>query len=465
MLGVVAFGSLLTAATSSVINVALPDMARDFGVDPSGAAWFVLAFLLAVTALLLAAGRLGDVLGHGRVYLAGFVVFGLGAAGCALAPSAGALVVARVVQGIGSAAVMATSPALSTLAVPPERRGFALGLVSTSIYLGLTVGPPLGGHAVGALGWRSIFWITLAASAAVVALAARVSPPARVAKRDGKLDAGGALLTAVGTLAFLLVATRGPSWGLRHPATLVSAAVAVATLPPFVWVELRHAAPTLDLRLFRSPVFSAAALSALLNYVSLFVAIYVLPFAMRDGQAMSPRQVGTVLSAQAVAMTLLAWGSGSLSDRIGSRGLATGGMLVLGAGMAGLAWSWPSSGMLVPAAWLFVCGAGTGVFVSPNSSALMGAAPRERQGIAGGVLGLARNLGMSVGVGIGAGLYASAFARSPGHGAWSPAADAAVRTGLGVSAVLAIVAAAVAWVARGSGPRKPPAPGEWVGRG
>lgn len=445
LLGTVSLGSMLSSMTASVINVALPDIARDFHLDPSRAAWVILAFLLTVTVFLLVAGRVGDMFGQGRVYALGFVVFGGASLGCALAPNEAVLISARAGQALGAAMVMATAPALLTLSVAPRRRGFALGFMSTAVYVGLTIGPPVGGELVGRLGWRSVFYAMLAVAACIVVAAARALPLARPEGKLKKFDPIGATLIALCTLSFLLACTRGPAWGWRHPATLALGVVPVALLPVFVAYELRHSAPTLDPRLFRSTVFSSAVLAALLNYVTLFLAIYLLPFALRDGQHIDASHVGRVLAGQAGGMALLALASGWLSDKLGSRGLATAGMVVLAGGMLGLSKSWPTSGVWEPMGWLFVCGAGTGVFISPNSNALMGAAPRSHQGSAGGVMGLARTLGMALGVAIASGMFATVFPSGRVEGGWPQGADDVVRLGLQAGAGVSFLAALVSW--------------------
>ena len=445
LLCTVSLGSMLSAMTASVINVALPDIARDFHVDPSRAAWVILAFLLTVTVLLLVAGRLGDLFGQGRMYLFGFGTFGVAALGSALAPTEAVLIASRAGQAVGAAMVMATAPALLVQSVPPSRRGFALGFMSTGVYLGLTIGPPVGGELVHWLGWRSVFYAMVIVSTLIVLAAVRTLPLKRPEAETRKFDPVGAVLIGAGTLSFLLACTRGPAWGWTHPATLGLAGASVVLLPVFVAFELRHSAPTLDPRLFRSAVFSSAVVAAILNYVTLFLAIYLLPFALRDGQQMEASMVGRVLAGQAAGMALLALGSGWLSDRLGSRGLATAGMLVTAGGMFGLSMSWPTSGVLAPMAWLFVCGAGTGVFISPNSSALMGAAPRTHQGSAGGVMGLARTLGMALGVALASGLFATVFPNGRVEGNWPVAADGVVRLGLRLGAAAAVLAAIVSW--------------------
>lgn len=445
LLGTVSFGSMLSAMTASVINVALPDIARDFHVDPSRAAWVILAFLLTVTVLLLLAGRLGDLLGQGRVYLLGFGIFGAAALGSALAPTEAVLIGTRAGQAVGASMVMATAPALLTLSVPSSRRGFALGFMSTAVYVGLTIGPPVGGELVHWLGWRSVFYAMVVVSTIIMLAAARTLPLRHPETKTRVFDPVGAGLIAAGTLSFLLACTRGPVWGWTHPATVGLAVLALILLPVFVVFELRHRAPTLDPRLFRSVVFSSAVTAAVLNYITLFLAIYLLPFALRDGQNMEASVVGRVLAGQAAGMALLALGSGWISDKLGSRGLATGGMLVTAAGMLGLSLSWPTSGVVTPMAWMFVCGAGTGVFISPNSSALMGAAPKTHQGSAGGVLGLARTLGMTLGVALGSALFATVFPDGRVEGHWPEEADGVVRLGLQLGAASAVLAAAVSF--------------------
>jgi MFS family permease len=252
LLAVVAGATFLSALGSSVLNVSMPDIARTFDVDPSKASWYMLAFLLTVTVMLLPAGRLGDHVGHGRVYLAGFAVFGLGCLACALAPSSGIFIASRALAGLGSAFVMATSPALLTQASSPTRRGTSLGLMSTATYVGLTIGPPLGGEMLRWGSWRLVFWGSLVASIVVIIPSFWVLPLTKSKGTNARFDILGALIIAVGTLAFLLLCTRGPAWGIHHPGTIASAVVAIVLVPALFLAEGRHPSPTIDLRMFGS---------------------------------------------------------------------------------------------------------------------------------------------------------------------------------------------------------------------
>jgi EmrB/QacA subfamily drug resistance transporter len=456
LLCTVSFGALLSSMTASVIGVALPDIAREFQIDPSRAAWVVLGFLLTVTALLLLAGRLGDLFGPGRVYLTGFAIFGAASLGCAFSPTEPVLIACRVAQAVGSSLIMSTAPALLMQAAPPNRRGFALGFMSTSVYVGLAVGPPVGGELVRWLGWRSIFFAMVVVATIVFSVAVRVVPRTNHPSPSRALDPIGALLVGATIFFLLLPCARGSAWGWTHPATLALGATGLVLIPIAIGFEFKHPAPTLDPRLFRSAVFSSAAIAAALNYVTLFLATYLLPFALRDGQHMDASTVGRVVASQAAGMALFAFASGWLSDKLGPRGLAAGGMLVTGAGLLGFSLCWPTSGILVPMMWLFICGAGTGVFITPNSSALMGAAPRSQQGSAGGVMALARTFGMALGVAVASGLFATAFPSGTVVGMWPSGADDVVRTGLGIGALSALVASIVSFCGQS---QRPVAPG------
>jgi len=205
---------------------------------------------------------------------------------------------------------------------------------------------------------------------------------------------------------------QGHAWGWTAAATLALFAAAAGLLGGFVAVERRRPSPMLDLTLFRSRVFSSTTVSALLNYACVYAVLFVVPFLLVQGRGLDTRQAGLVLTAQPLVMAVVAPVSGALSDRIGSRLLASLGMLLLAAGLLLLAALAPSASLGALAAALGLVGLGVGTFVSPNNSALMGAAPRNRQGIASGVLATARNVGMVLGVGLAGAVFTTVLARA-----------------------------------------------------
>ena len=212
VLTVVGVGTLLSAMAGSMVNLALPAMGRDLAISIEDSRWVVQSFLLAVGALLLLAGRLGDLWGHRRVYLVGFVLFGAASLACGLAGSFVELVVYRVFQGVGGAMIMATGPALLTLSFPGKQRGRALGMLATATYIGLTAGPTLGGLLVSALGWRWTFYVYVPASIIVLVLGLWFLPKKEIEKRP-KFDLAGALTLFVGLPFLLLVVSESQRWG------------------------------------------------------------------------------------------------------------------------------------------------------------------------------------------------------------------------------------------------------------
>ena len=434
----VGIGTFMSALDGSVVNTLLPVLSRSLNTSIAGIEWVTTIYLLVISGLLLSVGRAGDLFGHKRLFLGGFALFVVGSALCGTASSAHMLVALRVIQALGAAMLMATSPAILTQSFPASQRGRALGAQGTFTYLGLTVGPSLGGWLAEAFGWRSVFYITVPVGLAAIALAVRSIADDHVGEAEERFDFSGATLFTSGLVALMIALNQGHDWGWTSPLTLGVMVGALVLLAVFVRVEQRRPAPMLDLSLFRSRTFSASAASALLNYACVYAVTFVLPFLLIQARGLGTAEAGLVLTAQPIVMAVVAPISGALSDRIGSRGLATAGMLLLAAGLValGLLVTRGSLGQIAAALALF--GLGVGFFVSPNNSALMGAAPRNRQGIASGVLATSRNVGMVLGVG-----FAGAIFTTVATHAASPSAGlvAGVRASLLAAAAVALVGA------------------------
>jgi len=430
----VGIGTFMSALDGSVVNTILPVIRTYFSSDVAGVEWTVVVYLLVVSSLLLSFGRLGDLRGHKGIYVWGFVIFVAASAACGLAPSVGFLVAARGVQAIGAAMLFANAPAILTKSFPPSQRGQALGMQGTMTYLGLTVGPSLGGWLAQSFGWRAVFYINVPVGLLGFLLSILYveaeKPDTAHAER---FDAVGALLFAVGLFALLLALNEGHDWGWTSPAVLGCLVAAVALLGTFLWLENRQAAPMLDLSLFRVRVFSAATASAILNYICVYFVIFLMPFYLIQGRNLGPAEAGLYLTAQPIIMAIVAPISGSLSDRMGSRLLSTLGMLILAIGLIVLSRLGPATPASLTVAGLALAGLGTGIFVSPNTSALLGSAPRQRQGIASGILATARNVGMVLGVGL-AGAILTTFTAAGGDAMLFSAIPTAfvVASGLGV---------------------------------
>jgi EmrB/QacA subfamily drug resistance transporter len=432
-------GTFMSALDGSVVNTILPLLRRELHATVAGVEWVTTVYLLTVSGLLLIVGRVGDLYGHKVVYMTGFAIFIAGSALCGAATTLAMLVAMRGVQAVGAAMLYANAPAILTKSFPAEQRGRALGAQATFTYLGLTAGPSLGGWLAAAFGWRWVFYINVPVGLIAVILGARVIERDRPEGQRERFDFVGAGLFTTGLVALLVALNQGHDLGWTSPAILGLFLAAFVLLASFLAVERRGSAPMLDLSLFHSRVFSAATGSALLNYVCTYAVLFVMPFLLIQGRGLDTKQAGLVLTAQPIVMAIVAPLAGSLSDRAGSRVLATSGMAVLAAGLVLLGLFAPHGSILMLVVALAVIGVGIGLFTTPNNSALMGAAPRHRQGIASGVLASARNVGMLLGVGVAGAVFTTILARGD-----AGALERGTAVTLFVSAGIAATGAAIA---------------------
>jgi EmrB/QacA subfamily drug resistance transporter len=442
----VATGSMMSGLDSSVSNTVLPVITGSLNADVASVQWVVLIYLLVVSALLLSAGRLGDMRGHRGVYLTGFGLFVASSAACAATPSVGWLIAARGVQAVGAALLAANSPAILTSVFPESRRGQVLGLQGMAVYLGLLIGPSLGGVLTTGFGWRAVFLINLPVGLAGWLLSLRFVPAEvpRSLSRE-RFDLAGAGTFALGLVLFILGVNQAPAWGWTSPLLFGCLAVSAVSLAAFVRIERQTPGPMLDLNVFRHRLFTAGVASASLMYVATFAMGFLLPFYLIQARGLSPAQAGLVLTAVPILMPVLAAVSGSLSDRIGSRVPSTAGTLMIAAALLLLS----RIGLDTPIAFLVgslvLLGMGSGMFTSPNTSAVLGAAPREQRGVASGVVATARNLGMVVGLAIGGTIFTTMLARAGGEATPASIAQAA-DAGLLGAAIIALLAACLSAV-------------------
>jgi EmrB/QacA subfamily drug resistance transporter len=438
-------GSFMAALDGSVVNTILPVLRNAFQSNVAAIEWVVIIYLLVLSGLLLTFGRLGDLRGHKSVYIWGFGIFVISSALCGAAPSANALVAFRGIQAIGAAMLASNSPAIVTGNFPAEQRGRAFGLVSMMTYLGLTVGPSLGGWLTQSFGWRTVFYINVPVGALALILGLIFIPKDAPNEREGRFDLAGALIFLVGLTALMFGMNKGADWGWTSPAVLGSLLGSIALLVVFVQVERRSASPMLDLSLFRVPLFSLSAASAILNYICIYSITFLMPFYLIQGRGLNPAKAGLLLTAQPILMAITAPISGLFSDRFGSRGPRTIGMGILSAGLFLLSGLGAESGLWLVILGLAIAGSGTGTFISPNTSALMGSAPRARQGIASGVLATARNFGMVLGIGLSGAILTTHLAKNT-----ADALYAGIAAGFMAAGIVAIIGTVLSAVKDGS---------------
>lgn len=401
----VSIGVFLSTIDGSIVNVALPVLARELGAPFAAVQWVVLAYLLTLVTLMMVAGRLADMRGKKRLYLFGFVVFTAGSLACGLSSHIGWLVASRVLQGIGAAFVMALGPAILMDVFPPKERGQALGMIGLMVSVGLISGPTVGGLILGLFRWQAIFYVNLPFGVFGIFLLLRVIPEAKRPEPQ-PFDLSGTFLLFGTLLPFLLAVTLGPRNGFHSPYLFGLVVLSVLCAVTFVKKELSIAHPLVDLRIFRDSELRLNVITGAITFFASSGLIFLVPFFLQDLQGRSPAEAGALLVVSPLAMGLTSPVSGWLSDRIGSRPLTLMGLCLVITGyllLSTLAIDTTGLGYVGRVVFL---GLGMGLFQAPNNSAIMGAVPRDKVGVASGLLSLTRTCGQTAGIAIVGALFA-----------------------------------------------------------
>jgi EmrB/QacA subfamily drug resistance transporter len=421
-LAAVMLGSFMSPLDASIANVALPTIGHAFGTPIDAVEWVLIAYMLTTSATLVLFGRLGDLIGQKRVYAIGFAIFGASSLACAFAPAFAALVAARAVQGLGSAMLMSSSPAIITDSFPARQRGRAIGLNGAAVAVGLSTGPVLGGFIVTYWDWRWIFLINVPISIVAMIVASFVLR--REERQAESFDFWGAAIAFTTLLALSLALPRAHAWGWGSWITISLLAYTAIGLWVFLVVERRVTAPMMALELFANRTFAFSVLAATLYFCAMYSVIFTVPLVAQTALGKNGLQAGLLLLPISALNIVLAPLAGALSDRFPARYISTIGAAVFFIGSLLLALQ-PVHPELV---WLYVSlvvtGAGTAVFTQPNNSTIMGHAPANRRGIAAGILATARTSGQLLGVCLAGAIF---FLRSQQAGAYahtySPAKD------------------------------------------
>jgi EmrB/QacA subfamily drug resistance transporter len=385
-------GMLLAATNSGTLIIALPDLERSLHTSLLALVWVILAYLIAATVLVLMAGRLSDLFGRKRAYVAGFLLFAFASLGAGFSPDGTTLILWRILQGISSAFLFANAAALVTDAFPKEQLGLAMGANTMVAAIGLVLGPVLGGALV-AIAWQWVFWFNVPIALAGAAWGALVLR--ELAKPDTQrgYDVLGTTTFVLGLTGLVLGVSRGGLSGWNDPVVIAGLGAAAVLLPAWVVIERRSRAPMLDLTIFRSRLFAAASAAAFINGLARFALMFLFVFYFQGAQGDSPIDAGIKLMPLALGMLVASPLAGMYADRHGSRGLAAGGMLVSAAGLAGMTTLAVHSAYWQSALWLLLVGIGSGMFNSPNTAAMMGSVPAHRRGVAAGARTLLQNTG------------------------------------------------------------------------
>lgn len=397
VLSVTSLGMFLATVNSGTLLIALPDVEQALGTSLFTLVWVILAYMVASTVLLLPAGRLADQFGRKRLYVGGMLVFTLASLGAGLADSGTALILWRIVQGIGGAFVFANSGALVTDVFPREKLGLAMGTNVMVAAVGLVIGPVLGGWLV-EFGWEWVFWFNVPLGLIGVIWAAMILDDVVGGDTAPGYDIAGNLLALGGLTGLVLALSDAGLDGWGAPMVLIGLAAAVVMLPLFVLVELRASAPMLDLSLFRIRIYWTCATAAFLNGLARFALMFLFVFYFQGPQGDDPITAGIKLMPLAGGMLIASPIAGWWSDRWGSRLPAVLGMVLTGVGIAGMTTLQVTTPFWQSAIWLTIAGIGSGIFNSPNTAAMMAAAPPHRRGVASGTRTMLQNTGSVISI-------------------------------------------------------------------
>ena len=452
---------LLSSLGTSIANVALPTLAQAFAASFQHVQWIVLAYLLAITTLIVNVGRLGDIIGRRRLLLAGLFLFTVASVLCGAAPTLWLLIAARAAQGLGAAAMMALTIALVGETVPKAKIGSAMGLLGTMSAIGTALGPSLGGVLISGFGWPAIFLVNAPLGTLALLLAHRYLP---VDRREPKTDRAGfdhvgTLLLALTLAAYALAMTIGRgSFGPFNIALLLAAMFGVGL---FVLAEARVASPLIRLSMFRDPVLSAGfATSALVSTV-MMATLVVGPFYLSRALGLDAALVGIVMSIGPIISTLSGVPAGRIVDRLGAPFMVIVGLIAMAAGSFALSVLPAMLGIAGYMAAIAVLTPGYQLFQAANNTAVMMDVHPDQRGVISGMLNLSRNLGLITGASVMGAVFALASATIDIATARPEAVATGMRITFAVAAILIVVALAIAVGSRALAAR-PSLPGDVI---
>jgi EmrB/QacA subfamily drug resistance transporter len=396
ILSLMMVSSFVAPFLGASVNIALPSMSKDLGMNAVTMSWVAMSYLLASAVFLVPLGKLADIIGRVKVFILGNIIVVTASMLCALAKDSTTLISFRVLQGIGSAMMFGTNMAIITAVFPPNQRGKAIGINVTAVYLGLSAAPVLGGILTQTFGWQSIFYVTIPFGL-FVAIAARlvIKTDWREAKGE-TFDYKGSVIYLIAMSAFMYGFSKLPD-----PLAVGLAGIGIAGLVLFWRVEIKTPFPVFNMKLFfGNRLFALSNMAALINYATTFAVTFVLSLYLQYIKGLSPRDAGFILIAQPIMMALVASFSGKLSDKYQPRILSSMGMGIIAIGLALLLPLNDNTSASYLILSLVLLGIGFGLFSSPNTNAVMSSVEKRFLGTASATIATMRMTGQMVSMGI-----------------------------------------------------------------
>lgn len=442
--------TFMSTLDASIVNIALPVMSRDLKIPMNQAEWVVSIYLIAICALLLLFGKLGDTHGKIRIFKIGSFLFVIGSFLSGFSVSLSFLLGARVVQSVGAAMTMATNNGIITEVFPFKERGRALGMIGSFVALGSIAGPGIGGLILAHLSWGYIFWINVPVGIIAILIGQRILPQDITVSAE-RIDKPGASLFALIMISLFAGVFVGQEIGFARPVILGLFAVAVVAVFFFVRLELRVDNPILALKLFQNKRFTISILCAFLIFVANFFFNVIAPFYLENARGLAANYAGYALMTFPIVQVVVAPIAGAVSDKIGPELLTFAGLILISISQVGYMLANLATPLWVFMFFIGLVGLGNGIFMAPNNSIVMSSVPVQDLGVAGGINALARELGMVIGISIATTVLFSAMGHYAGHHvtAYLPAHPEIFIDGMRVAFMVSLAICLVATVITG----------------
>ncbi len=410
---VTTLSSFLTPFMGSAVNVALPAIARELNMTALSLSWVATSFILAAAITLIPMGRMADIYGRRRIFIYGALIFTVASSFCIWSPSQFFLIAARALQGIGGAMIFSTGTAMLILAYPPEERGKIIGINTAAVYIGLTIGPFIGGLLTEHLGWRYIFLFTTIWGLIIILTVTKTIHEEGQESNGEGFDISGSLIYGIALFALMYGFSKLPSF---NGGILIGTGIIFLIL--FIFQQLKSPFPLLDIHLFiNNKVFAFSNLAALINYCATFAITFLLSLYLQHIKMLTPSQTGSILIAAPIVQALLSPVAGKLSDRFEPQTISSLGMALTVAGLILLTFLGGNTSVAYILCCLILLGVGFALFSSPNVNATMSSVQKKYYGVASATLGTMRLTGQMSSMGITMLIFAVILGDQPISGA------------------------------------------------
>lgn len=429
---VATMGSFLIPFMGSAINIALPSMGKEFAMDAVLLGWVATSFLLAAAVFLVPFGRIADIYGRKRIFTYGILIYTVSSLLSAISTSAAMLISFRILQGMGGAMIFGTGVAILTSVFPVGERGKALGINVAAVYLGLSLGPFLGGFLTQHFGWRSIFLVNVPLGLIIIAAVFWKLKGEWAEARGEKFDLSGSMIYGLALIAIMYGLSLLPAmWGLG------AILIGISGILIFIWWETKVASPVLHMNLFKNnTVFTFSNLAALINYSATFAVAFLLSLYLQYTKGLSPQNAGLILVSMPAVMVIFSPVAGRLSDRIEPRILASVGMGLTTTGLGLLTFLDQNTAIEFILVSLVILGFGFALFSSPNTNAVMSSVGKRSYGVASATLATMRQIGMMLSMGIAMLIFAIYIGRVEITPEYYPVFVGSVKTAFVIFAIL-----------------------------